>query len=146
MSQVSEQAVLDAPLEEVWELVGDPRRYPEWLPRVVEVNGERFEEGAEFIQVTDRPMLGREDIPFVIDRMRELHEIRMHCTLSGMYVQWQLTEAQGGTFLQAEFGMDPVRRRDQIIDATIGRRYFRRWLLEAVEGLKRAARSEPAAH
>jgi hypothetical protein len=55
-----------------------------------------------------------------------------------MFVQWQLTEAQGGTFLDAEFGMDPLRRRDRLIDATIGRRFFRRWLTEAMDALKRA--------
>jgi uncharacterized protein YndB with AHSA1/START domain len=33
MSEVHEQALIDAPVASVWELVGDPRRYPEWLPR-----------------------------------------------------------------------------------------------------------------
>jgi hypothetical protein len=37
------------------------------------------------------------------------------------------------------FGMDPLRRRDRVIDSAIGRRFFRRWLAEAVESLKRTA-------
>jgi len=125
MSEVHEQALLDAPASKVWELVGDPRRYPEWLPRVFEIQGQRF--------------VGRDEAHFLIDRMDELREIRMHCTVSGMIVRWQLTEAQGGTFVNAEFGMDPLRPRDRLIDFTIGRRFFRRWLVEAMESLKRAA-------
>jgi uncharacterized protein YndB with AHSA1/START domain len=139
MSEVQEQAVLDAPVSTVWELVGDPRRYPEWFPRVFEIQGRRFEEGAEFIQVFRQPLTGRDEAHMLIDRLDELREIRMHCTISGMFVRWQLTEAQGGTFVNAGFGMDPLRRRDRVIDFTLGRRFFRRWLVEAVDGLRRAA-------
>ena len=55
MSVHRQHAHLDAPLEEVWSLVGFPSRYPEWWPRVVEVQGERFEEGDDFVQVTKTP-------------------------------------------------------------------------------------------
>jgi Polyketide cyclase / dehydrase and lipid transport len=139
MSAVHEQTLVDAPISTVWDLVGNPTRYPEWFPRVFEVNGERFEEGADLIMATRQPIIGRDDIPMHIDRLDGLREIRMHCSVSGMFVHWQLTDAQGGTFLDAEFGMDPMRTRDQIIDFTVGRRFFRRWLSEAVDGLKEAA-------
>jgi hypothetical protein len=139
MSAIHEQALLDAPVPTVWELVSDPRRYPEWFPRVFEIQGERFEEGAEFVQVSRQPLVGREEVHFHIDRMEELREIRMHCVVSGMFVHWQLTDAQGGTFLNAVFGMEPIRRRDRVVDFAFGRRFFRRWLAEAVEGLRRAA-------
>jgi hypothetical protein len=145
MSEVHEQALVEAPVSAVWELVGDPLRYPEWLPRVFEIQGRRFDEGAEFVQVSRQPLVGRDEAHFLIDRIEELREIRMHCTISGMFVHWQLTEAQGGTFVDAEFGMDPLRRRDRLIDFTIGRRFFRRWLVEAVESLKRATTQRAAA-
>jgi Polyketide cyclase / dehydrase and lipid transport len=140
MSEVHEQAQLDAPLPAVWELIANPRRYPDWLPRVFEIEGERFEEGAQFVQVSRHPLIGRSEAHFLIDQIDELREIRMHCTLSGMFVHWQITDAQGGTFVNAAFGMDPLRRRDRVIDFTIGRRFFRRWLTEAVDGLKHAAK------
>ena len=140
MSEVHEQALIDAPVARVWELVGDPRRYPDWLPRVVEVQGERFEEGVEFIQVSRQPLVGRDEAHFLIDEMDELQEIRMHCTISGMFAHWQLTEAQGGTFVNAVFGMDPLRRRDRVIDFAVGRRFLRRWLAEAVESLDQTAK------
>jgi hypothetical protein len=139
VSAVHEQAQLDAPVSTVWQLVSDPSRYTEWWPRVFEIHGERYEEGAEFVMVSRQPLIGRDEAHLLIDRMDDLRELRMHCTISGMFVHWQLTDAQGGTFLNAVFGMDPIRRRDHVIDFTLGRRFFRRWLVEAVEGLKQAA-------
>lgn len=141
MSAVHEQAVVDAPVSRVWQLVSDPRLYPEWFPRVFEIQGERYDEGSEFVMVSRQPLIGRDEAHLLIDRMDDLRELRMHCTISGMFVHWQLTDAQGGTFLNAAFGMDPIRRRDHVIDFTLGRRFFRRWLVEAVEGLKQAATS-----
>ncbi len=139
MSEVRQQALIDAPVSAVWELVGDPSRYAEWLPRVFEIQGERFESGVEFVQVSRQPVFGRDEAHFLIDTMDEFREIRMHCQISGMFVHWQLTEAQGGTFLDAAFGMDPTRTRFRLFDLTVGRRFFRRWLAEAVESLKAAS-------
>ena len=139
MSAVHEQTLVDAPVATVWDLVGNPERYPEWFPRVFEVNGERYEEGAELVMATVQPMFGRDEAAMHIDRMSDLHEIRMHCQISGMFIHWQLTDAQGGTFLDAEFGIDPLRPRDRAFDFTMGRRFFRRWITEAVESLKQAA-------
>jgi Polyketide cyclase / dehydrase and lipid transport len=130
--------MVDAPVSAVWELVSDLRRYPEWFPRVFEIQGERFEEGADFVMLSRMPLVGREETRFLIDRMDDLREIRMHCTVSGFFVHWQLTDAQGGTFLDAQFGIDPIRRRDRIVELAGGRRFLRRWLVDAVAGLKRA--------
>ena len=144
-SGIHQQALLDAPVSAVWELVSNPQRYPEWFPRVLEIQGERFDEGEDFIQVTRLPLGKRDEIHFLIDELDELHEIRMHCMISGMFVHWQLTDAQGGTFLDAEFGIDPIRRRDRVSELAWGRRFLRRWLFDAVAGLKRASMSrEPA--
>jgi uncharacterized protein YndB with AHSA1/START domain len=139
MSEVHEQTLIDAPVAAVWALVGDPSRYPEWLPRVLEVQGERFEEGLQFMQVSHHPVIGRDEIHFLIDRKDDLREIRMHCLSSGMFVHWQLTEARDATFVNAVFGMEPIRRRDRLIDLTVGRRFFRGWLSEAMESLKSSA-------
>jgi uncharacterized protein YndB with AHSA1/START domain len=59
MSVHRQQAHLDAPVEEVWSLVGVPSRYPEWWPRVIEVRNERFDEGDEYVQVTRDPLATR---------------------------------------------------------------------------------------
>jgi hypothetical protein len=139
MSAYRQQAHIEAPLEAVWELVGTPSRYPEWWPRVIEVRGERFEEGDEYAQVTKDPVGGRSETNFLLERRQDLREIRMTCELTGMYADWLLTPAQGGTFVEVEIGMQPRRLGDRIFDSSLGRIYFRRWTSESLEGLRQAA-------
>jgi uncharacterized protein YndB with AHSA1/START domain len=139
MSKVRRQAVIEAPVENVWELVGDPRRHPEWFPRVVEVNGERFEEGEEYAQVTRDPNGKVEKTDFMIERLDNLHEIRFACQKTGMYAHWLLTDAQGDTFVEVEMGMQPKRVGLRVFDAVAGRRYFTRWLDQSLDALRRVA-------
>ena len=138
MSACREHAHLDAPLEEVWQLVGSPIRYPEWWPRVIEVQGERFEQGDEFAQVT-KGAGGKEATNFLIEHREDLRALRMSCRLTGMYADWLLTPAQGGTFVELEMGMQPQRLGDRVFDATAGKAYFRRWADESLDALRRAA-------
>ena len=137
MSEVHEQSLIEAPVEEVWELVGDPRRYPEWWPDVIEVDGERFEEGSEFVQVT-HGAFGRDwTTTWEIDRMQEMRELRMHCTMSGTFAHWRMTEAQGGTFMDVTFDREPTKLGWSAYDRISGRRVFRRWLVESLASLRR---------
>jgi len=140
VSEHRQQAHLDAPLDVVWELVGTPGRYPEWWPRVVEVHGERFEEGDEFVQVTKGPTRHVES-SFLLERRENLRELRMSCQLMGTYAHWLLTPAQGGTFVELEMGMDPRRLGSRLFDAALGRRYFRTWTEESLRALEEAART-----
>jgi uncharacterized protein YndB with AHSA1/START domain len=138
MATIKRQAVIDAPVESVWSLVGDPARHPEWFPRVVEVNGQRFEEGEEYAQVT-RSAFGTTETDFLIERMTDLREIRFACQKTGMYAQWLLTDAQGDTFVDVEMGMQPKTTGDKVFDVVLGRHYFRRWLDQSLDALRRAA-------
>lgn len=140
MSTHRQQALLDAPPDEVWNLVGNPSRYPEWWPRVIEVQGERFEEGDEYVQVTRDPRAGNARTSFLIERARDLQEIRMSCQATGTYAHWLLTPAQGGTFVELEMGMDPKRLGDRVFDLTQGRRFFRKWSEQSLDALEEAAR------
>jgi uncharacterized protein YndB with AHSA1/START domain len=142
MSAHRQQAHLDAPLEAVWSLVGAPMRYPEWWPRVIEVRGERFEEGDQYVQVTHDPT-GTVESNFLVERARDLREIRMSCQLTGTYAHWVLTPAQGGTFVELEMGMQPKGLGHRLFDATMGKRYFRSWSEQSLDALRRAARREP---
>jgi Polyketide cyclase / dehydrase and lipid transport len=144
MSAYRQQAHIDASLEAVWALVGSPSRYPEWWPRVIEVRGERFEEGDEYAQVTKDPVGGRSESNFLLERRQDLREIRMSCQLTGMYADWLLTPAQGGTFVDVEMGMQPRRLGDRLVDGAIGRIYFRRWTNESLDGLRDALRGGDA--
>ncbi|HZO58933.1 MAG TPA: SRPBCC family protein [Solirubrobacterales bacterium] len=144
MSRIRRQAVIEAPVQSIWELVGDPRRHPEWYPKVVEVNGERFEEGDQYAQITKDP-IGSSRTDFVIERMDDLREIRMVCQTTGMYAHWLLTDAQGGTFVDVEMGMEPRTTSMRMFDAAIGRMYFRRWLEQSLDALRGAANRTPTA-
>ena len=144
MSAYREQAHLDAPLDAVWELVGTPQRYPEWWPRVIEVHGERFEQGDEYAQVTQGPF-NRMSTNFLVERRDNLREIRMTCQLSGTYADWTLTPAQGGTFVELEMGIQPRRVPDRVFARVLGRSWYRRWASSSLDGLRdavAAARAE----
>ena len=141
MSAYRRQAHLEAPVEVVWGFVGAPGRYPEWWPRVVEVRGERFEEGDEYVQVTRDPT-SRVESSFLLERREDLREIRMSCQLTGMFAHWLLTPAQGGTFVELEMGMEPRRFGDRLFDLAMGRLYFRSWSEQSLDGLQRAAGGE----
>jgi len=138
VSEFRQQAHLDAPLERVWGLVGTPTRYPEWWPRVIEVRGERFEEGEEFAQVTEDPAGSKVESHFLLERRDNLRGIRMSCLLSGLYAEWLLTPAAGGTFVDLELGIEPRREEDRLFDAAEGKAYFRTWASQSLDGLRDA--------
>jgi len=105
---------------------------------VIEVRGEHFDEGSNYAQVTRDPT-GRVETFFRIERLEDLREIQMRCTKTGTYSRWLLTEAQGSTFVDVEFGMDPIGLGNRIFDATLGRAYFRRWLEQSLAALEEVA-------
>ncbi len=50
------QALIDAPVEDVWAVVSDPRTHPEWWPDVVDVQlDEPLVEGGEYMR-TSKPL------------------------------------------------------------------------------------------
>src|SRR5215216_1609393 len=112
MAAQRQQAHLDVSCDDLWDLVGRPEHYPEWWPRVIEVHGERFEEGDEYAQVTRNPSGKEEETRFLLERREDLREVRISCQLTGMYAHWQLTPAQGGTFVELEMGLQPHRMSD----------------------------------
>jgi uncharacterized protein YndB with AHSA1/START domain len=144
VSAYRHQAHLEAPLRDVWSLVATPSRYPEWWPRVIEVRGERFEEGDEWVQVTRDPS-GQVQSSFLLERREDLRRLRMRCELTGAYADWLLTPAQGGTFVELEMGMQPRRVGDRLFDLALGRSYFRRWSRQSLAALEEASRGEAVA-
>jgi ribosome-associated toxin RatA of RatAB toxin-antitoxin module len=138
MSVCRNQALIHAPPDKVWDLVGDPRRHPDWWPRVIEVRGERFDEGSNYAQVTKSPT-GRVETTMAVERLEDLRQIDMRCMTTGTYARWLLTEAQGETFVDVEFGMDPTGFSDRMFDTAFGKLYFRRWLSQSLAALEEAA-------
>src|SRR5438093_11630366 len=98
MSEYRQQALIEAPVESIWELGGDPLRHPRWWPRVIEVRGDRFQQGDEYVQVTRSPT-GRAETRFLVEQVDDIREIHPRCTDTGTYARWLLSGAQGGTFV-----------------------------------------------
>ena len=105
---------------------------------MIEVRGEQFDEGSNYAQVTRRP-IGSIETSMNVERLDDLREIRMRCMTTGTYARWLLTEAQGDTFVDVEFGMDPVGFGNRVFDSTFGKTYFRRWLEQSLAALDEIA-------
>jgi hypothetical protein len=56
-------------------------------------------------------------------------------------MRWLLTEARNGTFVDAEFGIDPeqAKRSDPGFDPDASKNELRRWLQSSLDGLADAA-------
>ena len=138
-----EQRLIDAPVEVVWGLLGDPNRHPEWWPRVVEVECEGLEAGCTYREVVQTP-LGRDDMLVRVDALEDCKELLIRCVNTGTFVQMLLTEAQDGTFVDARFGMEPAKLQSRVFDLVAGKRYFRAWLRDSLAAMQEAARGRLA--
>ena len=144
MTAFRQQAVIESPTAEVWDLVGNPSRYPEWAAEVLEVTGlAEVAENATFEQTIRNP-LGRKDTTiFAIEKLDDLREIKLRCQTSGYYSRWRLTPAQNHTFAEVEIGVEPTSPVYGLFFGTVGRRYLRRISEQSVEGIQRALGSSP---
>lgn len=144
MSACRQQAQVDVPPEALWELIGNVERHPEWWPRVVGVHCEGLEQGCTYRQVLKSPM-GVVETDVSVERLDDCHELTLRCLDTGTYAHWILAEAQGGTFIDVEFGLDPQSTKTRVFDLVAGRRYFRTWLEQSIDALRTAAASDRAA-
>jgi uncharacterized protein YndB with AHSA1/START domain len=140
MSAYRQQGYIDAPVQQVWELLGDPNRHPEWWPNMVEVECEGVSESCRYRQVVKGPF-GAYEEDAVIERLDDCRQIQIRCIENNTYLRWVLTEARGGTFVDAEFGCEPEKLTVKMFDVVAGKRFFRRWLEQSLDALQRAAAS-----
>jgi Polyketide cyclase / dehydrase and lipid transport len=127
--------MVDAPVEQVWQLIGDVNRHPEWWPRVEEVECDLLEEGCTYRQVTKKPNKTIETT-ISIERLDDCQELAVRCLDTGMYARFLLTEAQEGTFVDGELGIEPHG-----LEKLVAPSFVRRWITQSLEGLRRAATS-----
>jgi hypothetical protein len=144
VSLCRQQGFVEAPVEVVWELIADPNRHTEWWPRVIDVECEGLEEGCTYREVVKTP-LGEDELAVLIEDRDELRRLNIRCINTGTFVRFELTGAQGGTFVDGEMGMDPQGVRARLFDAVAGRRYFASWMTETLDALGSAARAKTAA-
>jgi uncharacterized protein YndB with AHSA1/START domain len=131
-----QQALIEVAPETVWELVGDPNRYPDWTGNVVEVTGlPQVVEGATFRQVSESPD-GTRTLTFQIDEHEELRSIRLRCLDTNTYTRFTLTPARGGTFVDIETGTESPDLWDRALDVTKRKRFFRGLVNRMLDGLR----------
>ena len=137
MGSYREQTLIAAPVETVWQQVGNPNTYPQWAGEVVEVTGlETVERGARYQQEGTMPFGGTRTTEFVVEAFDEMREISVRCTVSGWYLHWLLTEAGNDTFAEVEVGMSPTHIGYRAVDSTVGKRWYRRTVDEMLGRLR----------
>ena len=135
-------ALIEAPIEDVWPVVSDPRTHPDWWPEVTEVRASgELTEGQEYLRVSRRlGFLDQVDGIWVVERLEHLKEAHFRCSVSGAYTRFALTPAQDQTFVEIEAGMLPQNLRWRLAK-TMSRLYFVRWLRDVLDALPRVVRA-----
>ncbi|HWO47502.1 MAG TPA: SRPBCC family protein [Solirubrobacterales bacterium] len=78
MASWKQQALIEAPVAEVWDVLCDPERGPEWSEDVIAVTGAptKVEKGSTF-DITGRGPLGvKTTTRFRVEEFEDMHELR----------------------------------------------------------------------
>ena len=148
MASFRQQALIDAPIGDVWTLVSDPVKGPQWSEDVIAVTGAptTIEKGSTFRMTARGPMGVKGTTKFKVEELEDLHEIKMTCQASGYYSRWTLTEAQGGTFTELELGFEKLDHRRTLaataMTALHTQSYLRRTVEKLLDALEQAAARE----
>jgi polyketide cyclase/dehydrase/lipid transport protein len=145
MASWRQQALVDAPLPEVWDLICDPSRASEWNEDVITITGgpARIETRGSVYDVTARGPLGlKATTPFEITEFEDMREVKMQCQVTGFYSHWLLTKAQGGTFTELELGVEELpsgrSMRGRAMTAFHTKSFLRRTVEKSLDGVRRA--------
>jgi Polyketide cyclase / dehydrase and lipid transport len=138
-----QQAYIDASPETVWELVGDPNRHPDWWPDVLEVECADLREGCRYRGVV-KGFFKASEHDLVIERLDTCQEVCITCEGTGVMTRFVLTAAQGGTFVEGHFSIEPDSVGMKVVSVVSGRRVMRSWLERSLENLKNVAERAPA--
>jgi hypothetical protein len=93
VSVARRQAQLDVAPTVLWELLGDPNRYPEWWPRILEVQCDEIAEGCAYKHVSRGPV-GTAEETILIERLQDCREVKIRCLDTGTYMRWVLVPVQ----------------------------------------------------
>jgi Polyketide cyclase / dehydrase and lipid transport len=144
MASWRQQALIEAPVADVWDILIDPTRGPDWDEDTIAVTGApaKIEKGSTF-DVTGRgPLHMKATTTFRVEELDDMHELKMKCQVSGFYAHWLLTPAQNGTFTQVELGIEPLETkpslRGKAAAALHTKSFLRRQVEKLLDGLRRA--------
>jgi Polyketide cyclase / dehydrase and lipid transport len=138
MASWRQQTLVEAPISDVWGMLCDPLRAPEWADDVIEVTGKpvKIEKGSTYMMTHRGPLGLKGTTPFKVEELEDMRELKMQCQVSGFYTHWLLTDAQGGTFTEVEMGVEPIKsKRLGIQGRAIGALHTKSFLRHNVEKL-----------
>jgi hypothetical protein len=142
MSHCRQQAFIEAPPGVVWGLLADINRHDEWWAGMVEVECDGLVAGCTYRQVNTDPFGRPSEETLRVEEMEDYEELSIRCLDTGTFVRFVLTEAQGGTFVDGEAGMEPARIPHRVWDKVAGKRFYRDWLAKSLDGISTAAKRE----
>jgi uncharacterized protein YndB with AHSA1/START domain len=134
----TQQTFIDAPVDQVWELVGDPNRHAGWWPDVIEAQCADIREGCRYRGVVKGPFRAAER-ELLIEKLEECREVSIYCEGTGVTTRFVLTDAQGGTFVEGHFAIEPNSIGATVFGALAGRRIMSSWLQGSLANLKSVA-------
>ena len=142
MSHCRQQAFIEAPPEVVWDLLSDVDRHDEWWAGIVDVECDGLEAGCTYRVVNTDPFGREAKETLTVEQMEDCDELSIRCLDTGTFVRFVLTEAQGGTFVEGEAGMEPPRIPHRVWDILAGKRFYRDWLAKSLDAIGEVARGE----
>jgi uncharacterized protein YndB with AHSA1/START domain len=108
---------------EVWKLLYDPARFPEWWAGIGTVEVEVEREGAYTMYPDGYP-----DFPMaqLLDTRREEQRVTVSCMVSDLRFEWRLEPAAGGTRITVEVEIPEreakrLETQREVISASLGR-------------------------
>jgi uncharacterized protein YndB with AHSA1/START domain len=142
MASWKQQALIEAPVADVWTVLVDPARGPDWDPDLLAVTGAptRIEKGSTFDLTARGPLGMTGTTTFRVEELEDMHELKLKCQFSGFYAHWLLTEAQDGTFTEVELGIEPIESRTprgRLAAALHTKSYLRRQVEKMLDSLRR---------
>jgi hypothetical protein len=98
-----------------------------------------LEQGCTYRAVLKAP-IGTQEMTINVERLTDCEDLLIRCIDTGTFVHMALTDAQGGTFVDSEAGMEAMDVGRRVFDVIAGKRYFRVWMSETLKALDQVAR------
>jgi carbon monoxide dehydrogenase subunit G len=134
-----QQAHIQATPEQIWELIGDPNRHPDWWPDMLEVECADIHQGCRYRGVVKGFFGSAAEHELLLERLHYCREVSIFCDGTGVTTRFAVTPAQGGTFVEGYFAIDPNSIGMTVMSAVAGRRVMRSWLERSLANLKLVA-------
>jgi hypothetical protein len=81
----------------------------------------------------------------MIDRLEDCREVSIYCEGTGVTTRFVLADAQGGTFVEGHFAIEPQSIGTTVFATIAGRRVMASWLQDSLANLKSVAERSGAA-